>query len=125
MSYSRVHDVQRVGVALTRSIPPDLIVTAKGRASTTGWTDPHLTAWIYVQPPKDGILDFDFVAKAPTGIVLQVLTDIIGSAQLSEIDIANYWGKGKPLKGVRVHAVANSTTYRFPTKVRRGKTITV
>ena len=125
MSYSRIYDVGKVDVALTRSIPPDLIITAKGRTSTSGWTDPHLTQWIYIQPPKDGILDFDFTAKKPTGRVLQVLTDIVGGAQLPEIDIDNYWGEGMPLRGVRVHAVNNSVTYRFPAKLKKGRTVTL
>jgi len=57
--------------------------------------------------PDDGILDIDFYAAEPTGIVLPMMSDITASLVINR-DPVNYWGKGKPLAGARVHAATNS-----------------
>jgi hypothetical protein len=46
----------------------------------------------------------------PGTVVLDVLTPISAHAELPDVDIANYWGRGHALTGIRVHAVANSKT---------------
>jgi hypothetical protein len=81
-----------------------------GRTSTTGWSEGALSKHIYAVPPFDGIQGFDFVARAPDSdvVVLPVLAPISATSEETGIDIANYWGDGRRLAGIRVHAVANA-----------------
>lgn len=103
----RVYDVQSAVIKILKSDPPQIVVSASGRTSSTGWTNPKLGAWYYFDVPKDGIQDFDFTADEPAGISLPVLTPVSADAVITR-DPANYWGKGKPLKGVRIHARTNT-----------------
>lgn len=50
---------------------------------------------------QDGIQDFDFVAEAPTGIVLWVMSVISGDGDI----VLESW-----MKGARVHSATNSIT---------------
>jgi hypothetical protein len=74
-------------------------VCAIGRVPTTGWSNFELDPYFYLVPPKDGIMDFDFDAKAPTGTVGDVVLPAIACA---------VFRKPPWLKGVRVHAQSNS-----------------
>ncbi len=121
MTYCRIYDVKKIDAALMKKLPPDLVVVAEGRTATCGWKNPQLALHVYIQPPKDGIQDFDFTAKKPTGNVLQTLTKVSADTQIVDIDIANYWGKGRPLMGVRVHSTTNSVTFKFPKNIRKGQ----
>lgn len=112
MTKVRVLSVSQVDVHLQKSNPPTLGVVATGTAPSSGWTDPSLEAWRYVLPPDDGIQDFDFVAQPPAGIVLPVVLPITGEVS-SVVDVLNYWGPGKPLAGVRIHARSNSMEARL------------
>jgi hypothetical protein len=103
----RILSVKSVSVFILRSDPPQVGITADGDVPTSGWTQPSLSPWFYVVPPADGIQDFDFVAEPPTGIVLPVVSPISVHAVIAR-DPKDYWGKGKPLKGVRIHARENS-----------------
>lgn len=103
----RIYDVQSAVVKTLKTNPPQIVVSAFGRASSTGWTNPTLGAWYYIDAPKDGIQDFDFTADEPTGISLPMLAPISADAVVAR-DPANYWGKGRPLAGVRIHARINS-----------------
>jgi hypothetical protein len=95
----RVMEVDSVKVVVLK-VGHDLIaVHAEGKVPTTGWTNPALDAFIHIVPPADGIMDFDFVAKAPTGIVGQVVLPITANT----IVPMPSW-----LKGVRVSAKDNS-----------------
>jgi len=84
----------------------DLIVVAIGEVPTSGWTNPGLSAAIYFTPPSDGIQDFTFYVDPPRGYVIQMPLPIIAS-ESAKVDVANYWGEGQPLKGVRVHSKSN------------------
>jgi hypothetical protein len=81
--------------------PPLLVVVAKGIVNTSGWTTAELASWLYIEPPADGILDFDFIGKepAPGSIVLQRITDIESQPLL--ISLPDW------VKGIRVHASGN------------------
>ncbi len=107
MSFVRVMSVSEVRYAILRKSPPDIVVSAVGTVPTSGWNNPHLTPWIYVSPPEDGIQDFDFIAERPEGVVLQYVAPILGQGELYDVDVANYWGEDKPLLGFRVHAASN------------------
>ncbi|MCS3476080.1 hypothetical protein M2212_002926 [Bradyrhizobium elkanii] len=103
----RIYDVQSAVITILKSDPAQIVVSASGRTSSTGWTNPTLGAWYYFDVPKDGIQDFDCTADEPTGISLPVLTPVSADAAITR-DPANYWGKGKPLTGVRIHARTNT-----------------
>lgn len=63
-------------------------------------------------PPEDGVQGFDFIALPPEAgsIVRPVLTPVRGEVILPNVDLANFWGTGQPLKGVRVRAATNTKT---------------
>lgn len=109
MTMGKVFAVDEVLVHITRTDPPWLVIHAIGRVATTGWSNGQLSKHVHVTPPSDGILGFEFNAQTPAmgSHVLNVLTPISAHVELPEIDVANYWGGGTPLKGIRVHAVSN------------------
>ena len=108
----KVFAVDDVQVRITRTEPPWLVIHAMGRVPTTGWSNGQLSRHVHVTPPADGIQGFDFVAQmpGPDQQVLAVLTPISAHMECPKVDIANYWGKGMPLRGIRVHAVSNAKT---------------
>ncbi|WP_299693575.1 hypothetical protein [uncultured Tateyamaria sp.] len=112
---TRIYAVDSVTMALQKSNPPNLVITAMGRTRTPLWSDPRLVAHVYVTEPQDGVQDFDFVATPPPQdvIVPQVLAPVTASAVIPEIDIENYWGADRPLAGVRCHAQSNAKTTLF------------
>jgi len=75
-----------------------LTVEAEGIASTAGWTSVLLDPHVYINPPSDGVQDFDLVGDRPAG----------GSADTPTTVEAAWEG---PLEdwviGIRVHAIAN------------------
>jgi hypothetical protein len=79
--------------------PPAISVSANGWVTTSGWTRPDLSPRMYIMPPADGILDLDFVAEPPSGIVLQVLCQIC---------VAKSFPVPAWVRGVRVHTSTNS-----------------
>lgn len=59
-----------------------LSIIAEGTASTPGWTNPHLDD--SADPdPEDAVLELQFKAQRPTGIVAQVLVPITASKNIS------------------------------------------
>ena len=97
--FSRVYSVEHVSFKLLKSNPPQLVVSATGLTSSSGWSDPELATWMYIKPPADGILDLDFIARAPTGMSLPYLAPIAATLSI----VAPDW-----LRGVRVHAANNA-----------------
>jgi hypothetical protein len=110
MSFVKIYCIDSVDLALIKTSPPGLIVSVRGRATSSGWSDARLAEYVYLRPPADGVQDFDVVAErpAPGTVVLREPTPITAERTLAPIDVTNYWGPGLPLKGVRCHAVANS-----------------
>jgi hypothetical protein len=99
---SRIYSVENVrveGLIVIPENPPAIAVSADGWVPTTGWSHPDLSPWVYIVPPKDGILDLDFVATPPTGLVLQVF---------SRIAVAKAFAVPRWVRGVRVHSSTNS-----------------
>jgi hypothetical protein len=78
----------------------------------TGWSQAMLSRHLYAVPPADGIQGFDFNAIRPEADfpALSLLTAISAHVQLSGIAINDYWGNGLRIRGVRIHAVANTKT---------------
>ena len=61
-----------------------------------------MVPWVYINPPEDGIWDFDFIADAPAGISIPVISYISTEPFMLETPS---W-----LKGIRVHASTNALT---------------
>lgn len=114
MSYVRVYAITDVQVAISESTPSTLAIGASGTVNSSGWTDGQLSEWVYVTPPEDGVLDFDFVAKKPTGIVLWVFRPIHSDFARSIPAPDDFWGPGRPLRGVRIHALTNVMEVPLP-----------
>jgi hypothetical protein len=112
---TRISSVNEIKSFVLGTPTPMTALSVQGTASSSGWTHPHLARIRYFAPPTDGIQEYDFVATPPKGIALTVMTPISATFFLTE-DIANYWGPGQPLKGVRVHAASNSLEYLFDQK---------
>jgi hypothetical protein len=98
----KIREVTEVHLAVLESFPPKLRITAAGTVPAGGWASPALQPRIHVQPPPDGIHDFDFVAYPPTGPAPQVISPIQ----------ATYTWEAFPegVKGVRAHASQNAKT---------------
>jgi hypothetical protein len=104
---SRIYSVKKVEIENLIVIPenpPAIVVSALGTVGTIGWTRADLAPWMYIIPPKDGILDLDFVATPPTGNVIQVLSPI-GVVKTFQVPT---W-----LRGVRVHSSQNEIETRL------------
>ena len=101
-----------LGARLTRTDPPRLIVSALGRAPTSGWSDPRLCpaadatpAETSAEAPADGLPTFDFLARPPVGDVVQVPTPLH----------ASHDGPAPAgLRGLRVRAASGALEFRFP-----------
>ncbi|KAB8060395.1 MULTISPECIES: hypothetical protein [Janthinobacterium] len=96
-----IYKVNAVHLAIDKSHPPHLHVSAIGEVSSGGWKAATLAPRVYIKPPQDGIQDLDFEATPPKGSepVIQVILPIAAGAVLALPD----W-----LKGVRVHAKTNA-----------------
>jgi hypothetical protein len=95
-----IMSVASVSVALLKSKPPQLVITSSGFVSTSGWKNGRLEPRFYIDFPRDGIQDFDFVADPPEGIALMVVSGI--TAKPLEWENPPL----ETLKGVRVHSQA-------------------
>lgn len=118
--YQSIMSVESVSYLLNKKLPPDLVINATGHTSTADWTEPQLQPYLYIQPPKDGIQDFDFTAKAPGNGAAEVISKITASATLADVDLLNYWGQDKPLLGIRVHASNGSVETLFGKSTKKG-----
>lgn len=105
---SRIYSVDLVEadeLAVIPELPRAISVKAIGKVTTAGWTGPELAPWMYIHPPKDGILDLDFVATAPSVIVIPVLVPICVTVSIP----VPPW-----VIGVRVHAASNAMECKIP-----------
>lgn len=127
MSLSKIYAIDSVDLAIIKANPPKLIVVASGRTSSTGWTGGVLVPYVYITPPADGVQEFDVVAAAPEpgSITLPVLTPLRIEHLADPMDLANYWGAGSPLHGVRCHAVANCKTATFDAREGMKQVLTL
>ena len=82
-----------------------LLIVAEGEVSSTGWTNPQLVPYTYMQPPSDGTRDFAFAADPPQGISRPVLTPI--RAEFIVTNVPDW------LTGVRVHTETNCKEVHF------------
>lgn len=109
---AKVFSVNKVWINLSSGT---LLVAAEGTVNSSGWTNPELGAWVYVEPPPDGVQDFDFLATPPKGPVLTVMCPIA----------ASFRGKApKWLKGVRVHSSSGNMEAMLDDKERSAEVCT-
>ena len=87
--------------------PGSVLICARGRVGTRGWTNAMLTPRVYIRPPANGIWEVDFTARRPRGIVAQVVTPI--AARRS-------WSAPRNLRGIRIVGRANSIVVRAPSR---------
>jgi hypothetical protein len=102
MAKELIYSVTSVHLSLNKKIPPDLVIDAHGQTRTNNWTDPELQPWVYIQPPPDGVYDFNFVAQPPRDHSNPVITDV--QAQYVWEDLPDH------VRGIRVHSETNSET---------------
>jgi hypothetical protein len=95
---TQVFEITDLHVGILESFPPQLDITVRGTVTSTGWTNPQLQPYTYVQAPPDGVYDFDFVATPPKDVATQVITSIRVRVVLP----------GAGINGIRVHAAQNS-----------------
>jgi hypothetical protein len=112
----KIYSVEKVSVEWLGIPTPWPFVLALGTTPPGGWTQGVLEEHIYSKPPKDGIQGFDFRAMPPSGNSSSALTNIPAARVLTQ-DLDNYWGKGKPLRGVRVVTVTNEEQF----EIKNGK----
>jgi hypothetical protein len=98
MTDKHVYSVLSVSVAILKTFPATLQVSAYGQTRTGGYTHVRLEPRVYVAPPADGIYEFDFVATPPSGIATTVITPVTATC-------AHPAHAG--IKGVRVYAETN------------------
>ncbi|MET1111659.1 MAG: hypothetical protein ABWX67_09060 [Allosphingosinicella sp.] len=87
--------------------PGMVLICARGRVGSRGWTNAMLTPRVYVAPPANGIWEVDFTARPPHGIVAQVVTPI--AARRS-------WAAPRNLRGIRIVSRTNSIVVRAPSR---------
>lgn len=75
-----------------------LTVEAEGLTPTAGWTSVRLDPHVYINPPADGVQDFDLVGDRPSDG---------GGDALTEVEAAWEGPLEDWMIGIRVHAIAN------------------
>ncbi|KNZ30752.1 MAG: hypothetical protein AD742_20690 [Methylibium sp. NZG] len=96
-----IAEITSIDVYTTKSIPPQYIVEAKGKVSTSGWSKPRLEPRMYMGgTPPDGYYGFDFVADPPDSNALMVVLPVTAVFRLDG-------DPPKVIKGVRVHSANN------------------
>jgi hypothetical protein len=90
LEITAIETVREAGAA------PQVQSTVYGTVPSTGWVQPRLAPYTYVQAPPDGIYEFDFVAFPPQGAAAKMMTPIRATV---------VWPPGA--RGVRVYASTN------------------
>ncbi|PHS26500.1 MAG: hypothetical protein COA85_05905 [Robiginitomaculum sp.] len=109
---TKIYSVDQVDVTITRTTPQVMTINTLARVTSSGWTDAQLSQYVYLQPPTDGVQEFDIAARppAPDVITMPVLSPISSYTQIPDIDVENFWGKGIAIKGIRIFSASNSKT---------------
>lgn len=94
---NRVIAVKSVDLLLLESDPPQLQIIAEGTVPNPGYHNPRLVP--VASAPSDGIYEYEFVADASDGMVIQVITNVTATTTITDIP--------DDFKGVRVLASTN------------------
>jgi len=106
MATKTVFEVKSMKMRVKESDPPFVRVIAYGTTRTGGWTNGRLIQIIHVAPPKDGMIELNFVADEPIG----GSTDAITPIESEELDLGLV---PEGTKGVRVIAETNCVEEKF------------
>lgn len=101
--YQQVHQVTGVRVERLHTFPARLQVMVAGTVQSTGWANPQLVPFTYVQAPPDGVYDYYFVATPPSGITAKLISPIRLRTELP----------AEGVNGLRIHAATNSVEELF------------
>jgi hypothetical protein len=93
----KVSKITAIDYVFETSDPPDLIVTAVGQVPTLGWTKPVLVRRTYIQPPADGIWEYDLYGVPPSGVAGQMISPVSATNRWEHVEHA------LSIKGVRVY----------------------
>ncbi|MEE8586863.1 MAG: hypothetical protein V3T83_18640 [Acidobacteriota bacterium] len=105
----KIHSVNSVTLAVLDTNPRKMLITAVGQVVSSGWAGPQLVEYSPAQPPRGGLIDFDFLASPPSGTALPALYPMIAHT---------IWdGPMNQLRGVRLHAASNLLEQLLPQKV--------
>jgi len=107
-----VYEVTSADIRIAKRLPPQAFIIAKGVVRTLGWTNGRLKPYIYVQPPPDGIYDFDFVATPPNGPAGDALAPIVSEEYVMPLP--------RGFRGIRIHAETNKMEF-FPITRQDGE----
>jgi hypothetical protein len=99
MARERVLGVDSIKVAILKSNPAQLAITAHGTVRGEGWTDPRLEPLLGPLPPPGGIFGFDFTAEGPA-------TGPVGDPRPIQAELVMR-PKPEGLQGVRVLGARN------------------
>jgi len=110
MSKEKIYKVLTASLSIEKSKPPRLVINSAGEVNTGGWSNGVLQPYVYVQPPADGIYEFEFRGDPPSGASTQVISPI----KAKEYVWASF---PEGLKGVRIYAETNSIEELLPVSV--------
>lgn len=94
-----IAEVTEISLEHVTGSPSQLLITAKGDASSLGWTNPSLEQIINPNPPQDGIYEFSFVALPPAEASATLFTPIEATRILDPFP--------EDMLGVRIKAEQN------------------
>lgn len=97
---TRVYSVNGIQLALTKSNPPELLITAAGTVVSTGWNDIALVP-LEEELSADGILDLAFVGTPPEEVFVAFPVQAVAH---------HVWKDAEKIVGVKVHARTNELT---------------
>ena len=87
---AKILKVLDIELSIQESHPPNLVVEANGEVTTGGWSNGRLLPYIYINPPKDGIYEFDFVGDPPNGSANLMHFALIFFPQTTEANYAPF-----------------------------------
>ncbi|MEM9264446.1 MAG: hypothetical protein AAGA46_02880 [Cyanobacteria bacterium P01_F01_bin.13] len=109
----KILQVTQVTVIKHSESPLQLSIQVSGLTATSGWQNPRLDN--SADPnPKDAVLEFSFDADRPTGTVLQVLTPISASVEVTPSNGADAVIVSARTNSITVHASEFITSVPTP-----------
>jgi hypothetical protein len=101
-----VDRVDNAYYSITQTNPPQLQVVANGHVSSGGWGFPQLVTYRSQKPPANGVLEYDFVAKAPAAdrLVIKAVMPIGANNLLHDYYPA--------IQAIKINARTNSITLK-------------
>lgn len=92
--------------SITNTNPPQIQVVAKGRVPSGGWGFPALVTYRNQKPPAQGVLEYDFIARAPAADRLVIQQEMpIGANNM----LHDYY---PAIKAIKVNGGTNSITIK-------------